>query len=100
MAAQGACPPAGTRLTGTLGTTATAAGAAARDHTAQDPGELELGCQGLQSREKLLKYGHLVCLPGESKPPGSGPAPAFSTHADWCWRSYWVPLAGRQLRPW
>ena len=70
MAAQGACPPAGTRLTGTLGTTATAAGAAARDRTAQDPGTPQLGCQGLQLPE-LLEPGYLVSWTAdhESQPP-------------------------------
>ena len=60
MAALGACPPAGTRLTGTLGTTATAARAAARDLTVQDPGEAQLTCQGLHLPAKLLESGHLV----------------------------------------
>ena len=88
MAVQGACPPGGTRLTGTLGTTATAAGAAARDRTVQDPGELQLSCQALQSPEKLLSsvglLGHLLSRPG--------PGPASSTYADWCWRPHPVPV--------
>ena len=70
MAALGACPPAGTRLTGTLGTTATAARAAARGLTVQDPGEPQLSCQGLHLLGKLLKSGHLVCWTADHK---SGP---------------------------
>ena len=55
MAAQGACLPADTRLTGTLGTTAMAAGAAARGRTAQDPGKPQLSCQGRHSPGQLLE---------------------------------------------
>lgn len=70
MAAQGACLPADTRLTGTLGTTAMAAGAAARGRTAQDPGKPQLSCQGRQSPGQLLESGHLVCWTADHK---SGP---------------------------
>ena len=55
MAALGACLPADTRLTGTLGTTAMAAGAAARGRTAQDPGKPQLSCQGRHSPGQLLE---------------------------------------------